>query len=55
MFLTLHIFLYDKNFIIKKTTEVYLEAGFEDLSHFSFAFRKKYRLSSNQLLLHTIS
>ena len=29
----------------KKPTEVYLEVGFEDLSHFSFAFKKKYGVS----------
>ena len=34
----------------KKPTEVYLEAGFEDLSHFSFAFKKKYGISPTQLL-----
>lgn len=33
----------------KKPTEVYLEVGFEDLSHFSFIFKKKYGLSPNQL------
>ena len=33
----------------KKPTEVYLEAGFEDLSHFSFIFKKKYGVSPNQL------
>ncbi|WP_428232762.1 helix-turn-helix domain-containing protein [Flavobacterium sp.] len=33
----------------KKPTEVYLEVGFEDLSHFSFAFKKKYGLSPGQL------
>jgi AraC-like DNA-binding protein len=33
----------------KKPTEVYLEVGFEDLSHFSFTFKKKYGLSPNQL------
>jgi AraC-like DNA-binding protein len=32
----------------KKPAEVYLEVGFEDLSHFSFAFKKKYGLSPNQ-------
>jgi AraC-like DNA-binding protein len=36
----------------KKPTEVYLEVGFEDLSHFSFSFKKKYGVSPNQLLLH---
>ncbi|WP_214070071.1 AraC family transcriptional regulator [Mucilaginibacter sp. dw_454] len=34
----------------KKPTEVYLEVGFEDLSHFSFIFKKKYGLSPHQLL-----
>ncbi len=34
----------------KKPTEVYLEVGFEDLSHFSFIFKKKYGVSPNQLL-----
>lgn len=33
----------------KKPTEVYLEAGFEDLSHFSFVFKKKYGVSPGQL------
>lgn len=33
----------------KKPTEVYLEVGFEDLSHFSFIFKKKYGFSPNQL------
>jgi AraC-like DNA-binding protein len=35
----------------RKPTEVYLEAGFEDLSHFSFIFKKKYGVSPNQLPL----
>jgi AraC-like DNA-binding protein len=35
----------------KKLTEVYLEVGFEDLSHFSFIFKKKYGISPNQLPL----
>ncbi|MFC6101440.1 helix-turn-helix domain-containing protein [Olivibacter domesticus] len=35
----------------KKPTEIYLEVGFEDLSHFSFIFKKKYGLSPNQLLV----
>ncbi|MGE6219803.1 helix-turn-helix domain-containing protein [Nubsella zeaxanthinifaciens] len=35
----------------KKSTEIYLEVGFEDLSHFSFTFKKKYGVSPNQLLL----
>jgi len=33
----------------KKPTEVYLEVGFEDLSHFSFNFKKKYGLSTIQV------
>jgi len=33
----------------KRPTEVYLEVGFEDLSHFSFIFKKKYGFSPNQL------
>lgn len=33
----------------KKPTEVYLEVGFEDLSHFSFSFKKKYGMSPVQL------
>ncbi len=33
----------------KKPTEVYLEVGFEDLSHFSFTFKKKYGVSPNRL------
>ena len=34
-----------------KPTEVYLEVGFEDLSHFSFSFKKKYGVSPTQLLV----
>lgn len=37
----------------KKPTEVYLEVGFEDLSHFSFIFKKKYGISPNQIPLNT--
>ncbi|ALL05161.1 AraC family transcriptional regulator [Pedobacter sp. PACM 27299] len=33
----------------KKPIEVYLEVGFEDLSHFSFIFKKKYGISPNQI------
>ena len=33
----------------KKPTEIYLEVGFEDLSHFSFIFKKKYGVSPNRL------
>ncbi len=34
----------------KKPTEVYLEVGFEDLSHFSFAFKSQYGFAPTQLL-----
>jgi len=37
----------------RKPTEVYLEVGFEDLSHFSFIFKKKYGLSPHQVLKAT--
>lgn len=33
----------------KKPIEVYLEVGFEDLSHFSFAFKKKYGIPPTHL------
>ena len=33
----------------KKPTEIYLEVGFEDLSHFSFTFKKKYGFPPNQV------
>lgn len=33
----------------KKPKEVYLEVGFEDFSHFSFIFKKKYGVSPNQI------
>jgi AraC-like DNA-binding protein len=41
-------FLMDKKG--KKASDVYLEVGFEDLSHFSFAFKKKFGLAPTQLL-----
>ena len=34
----------------KKPTEIYLEVGFEDLSHFSFAFKSQYGIPPTQLL-----
>lgn len=34
----------------KKPTDVYLEVGFEDLSHFSFSFKKEYGVAPSQLL-----
>ena len=33
----------------KKPSEVYLEVGFEDLSHFSYSFKKKYGIPPKQL------
>ncbi|WP_338867836.1 AraC family transcriptional regulator [Spirosoma sp. SC4-14] len=33
----------------EKPTDIYLDLGFEDLSHFSFAFRKQFGLSPTQL------
>lgn len=33
----------------RKPAEIYLEVGFEDLSHFSFAFKKKYGIAPTQL------
>ena len=33
----------------KTPSEVYLEVGFEDLSHFSFAFKKQYGLSPSKV------
>lgn len=33
----------------KKPSEVYLEVGFEDLSHFSFAFKNQYGISPTQI------
>ncbi|WP_214228317.1 AraC family transcriptional regulator [Pedobacter sp. B4-66] len=37
----------------KKPTEIYLEVGFEDLSHFSFIFKKKYGFSPSQLPMNS--
>jgi len=41
-----HYQLSEKNM---KPAEVYLESGFEDLSHFSFAFKKQYGYSPNKV------
>lgn len=41
-----YYFLAEKS---RKPKEVYLEVGFEDLSHFSFAFKKKYGIAPTQL------
>lgn len=40
-------FLIDKK--AKKPSDIYLELGFEDLSHFSFAFKKLFGLAPTQL------
>ncbi len=34
----------------QKPSDIYLDLGFEDLSHFSFVFKKKFGLSPSQLL-----
>lgn len=34
----------------KKPTEIYLEVGFEDLSHFSFAFKNQYGVSPSKMI-----
>lgn len=34
----------------KKPSDIYLDLGFEDLSHFSFAFKKKYGFSPSDIL-----
>lgn len=34
----------------KKPSEIYLEVGFEDLSHFSFAFKNKYGTSPSNMI-----
>ncbi|GAB3902572.1 hypothetical protein GCM10028803_29480 [Larkinella knui] len=47
--------LQEAHFLIKEKgrapSDVYLELGFEDLSHFSFAFKKTYGLAPSKLLL----
>lgn len=40
-------FLIEKN--ARKPSDIYLELGFEDLSHFSFAFKKRFGVSPTQL------
>jgi AraC-like DNA-binding protein len=40
-------FLIDKK--NKKPSEIYLDLGFEDLSHFSFAFKKRFGLAPTEL------
>ena len=41
-------FLIDKK--KKKPSEIYLDLGFEALSHFSFAFKKQFRLTPSELM-----
>lgn len=36
----------------KKPSEIYLELGFEDFSHFSFAFKKRYGVSPTRIKDH---
>ena len=40
-------FLIDKKG--RKASDVYIEVGFEDLSHFSFAFKKQFGVAPTQL------
>lgn len=42
-----HYQLSEKN---RKPTEVYLETGFENLSHFSFAFKKQFGITPTELV-----
>jgi len=44
-------FLIEKN--KKKPSDIYLDLGFEDLSHFSFTFKKLFGLAPTQLLSQT--
>ena len=44
-------FLIDEN--KKKPSDIYLDLGFEDLSHFSFTFKKLFGLAPTQLLSQT--
>jgi len=39
----------------KKSTEIYLSLGFEDLSHFSRAFKNKYGIPPSKVLIHKTS
>jgi AraC-like DNA-binding protein len=44
-------FLIDKK--AQKPTDIYLDLGFEDLSHFSFAFKKAFGYTTKQLMENT--
>ncbi|MEO6685086.1 MAG: AraC family transcriptional regulator [Dyadobacter sp.] len=46
-------FLIDKK--DKKPSEIYLDLGFEDLSHFSFVFKKKFGFNPTNLRMQTSS
>jgi len=38
----------------QKPTDIYLDLGFEDLSHFSFAFKKQFGINPSELMtLHS--
>ncbi len=41
-------FLLDKEH--RKPTDIYIDLGFEDLSHFSFAFKKKFGISPSEVV-----
>lgn len=43
-------FLLDKEH--KKPTDIYIDLGFEDLSHFSFVFKKEFGISPSELKVH---
>jgi AraC-like DNA-binding protein len=40
-------FLLDKEH--KKSTDIYIDLGFEDLSHFSFVFKKEFGVSPSEV------
>jgi AraC-like DNA-binding protein len=48
--------LHDAYYLIKekgwKSSDVYLEVGFKDLSHFSFAFKKAYGMAPSRLAIN---
>jgi len=48
-----YYFLQEAYYLLKEKgkapSEVYLEVGFEDLSHFSFAFKKAYGLAPSRV------
>jgi AraC-like DNA-binding protein len=38
--------------MIKKPTDIYQDLGFEDLSHFSYAFKKRFNVTPTELAQH---